>query len=98
MTENLKSESCKCFDEYLAAVREKIVNNLGDNAIDTKVEWSNTTWILGGDYAPVNPQVKFEYRKIKKGGEIAKGITKDCITVSANFCCFCGRKYQKADK
>lgn len=98
--DDIMSDKCNCFDEKLELIKEKVLEQVPEGSEDVKVEYENRTFILSAnsDYSPVNPKVKFEYRKPKKGGGMAKSLTKDSVIMVADFCCFCGRKLNKNNK
>ena len=87
---------CECFNEYLFKVQEQVMPQIPEGAAEISFSWQNRVFLMsGGDYSAVNPKVEIEYRKPKKGGGFAKGMTRDTISIMANYCAFCGRKYQK---
>ena len=86
---------CNCFEERLESVKPKIMAQIPTDAIDVDVEWENYSFFFGGgDYSPVNPQVKIEYRPLKKDKSPAKNLKKDTVSLLASHCCFCGRKLE----
>lgn len=93
------SESCNCFDETLARVKEHIQEQLPDGATEFECEWQGRTYCLSsGEYAPVNPKLEYAFRKTKRNGEPAKNLTKSTVNITASHCCFCGRKYNRPEK
>lgn len=87
---------CKCFSEMIEKVKDQLMDQIPEDAVEVDFSWENTAFFpSGGDYSPVNPRVKIEYRKPKKGGGHAKNLTKDSISILCNYCPFCGRKYEK---
>ncbi|WP_138438548.1 hypothetical protein [Marinobacter alexandrii] len=92
----MSDTKCNCFSEYLEKVKEKVSPQIPEGADEVSFVWQNRIFLVSGaDYSPVNPRVEVEYRKPKKGGGFAKGMTRDTISIMANYCAFCGRKYEK---
>lgn len=90
---------CKCFSNMIEKVKEQLVSQVPDDAIEVDFSWQDAPFFLsGGDYAPVNPKVKIEYRKAKKGGGYAKNYTKESVSILCNYCPFCGRELGKDKK
>ena len=90
---------CNCFDEYLEKVKEHTEKRIPNNATEVDHCWDNAVFILAnGDFPSVSPKVNYSFRAVKKNGEPAKNITKNEVSVRAEYCCFCGRKYKGADK
>lgn len=87
---------CSCFEDTLAKVRGKIEESLPDGAIDVEVDWEGYMFFMSGDFSPVNPQIKYSYRKQKKDGSHAKGLTKDTALMIGSYCPYCGRKLGKS--
>ena len=87
---------CKCFSENLERIREKVKDQIPADAADLSVEWENAAFFPGGgDYAPVNPRVRIEFREAKRGGGYRKNLTRDSVSMLCNFCPFCGRELGK---
>lgn len=92
----MSDSKCNCFSEYLEKVKEQVIPQIPEGSSEIHLDWQNRVFLISGaDYSPVNPKVEIEYRKPKKGGGFAKGMTRDTVSVMMNFCPFCGRKYQK---
>ena len=92
---------CNCYTENLERVKNHLTESgaIPEGAIEVDVSWENQTYILsGGDHSPVNPKINFKYRAAKKNGGHAINKREEKINIFANFCCFCGRKYQKNGK
>ncbi|MDN3488754.1 hypothetical protein [Pseudoalteromonas sp. APC 3694] len=93
-----ENTACNCFTDYLDRVKNHLITQvkIPEGAKDVEFKWRDQTFSLsGGDRAPVNPRVEFEFRAPKKGGGHAKNLRKDYVSIYANYCCFCGRKYGK---
>lgn len=91
--------ACKCFDETLDKVREKLTaNRVPEGSVDVSINWKGYSFFFSGDYVPVNPEIEIEFRKPKVGGGHAKNFTRDSISILCNYCPFCGRKLEKAGK
>lgn len=87
---------CNCFEERLALIEEKVLEQLGEDAADINVEWQNLNLFFGGgDHSPVNPKIEITYMPRKKNGELSKNVKRDKVTILADYCIFCGREYQK---
>lgn len=96
-----ESTTCSCFTENLERVKSRLheQGEIPEGAIDVHVGWQGQIFMLsGGDYAPVNPKIEFEFRKPKKHGGHTRNLSKQDVSICANYCCFCGRKYKKNDK
>ena len=97
---NTKKTKCSCFEDNLSRVKGHLIEQkvIPEGAIDVDVKWKERIYSLSGsDIAPVNPKIEFEYRAPKKAGGHVKNIRKDDVAIYANYCCFCGRKYQKSN-
>ncbi len=93
-----ENTACNCFTDNLDRVKNHLIERgtIPEGAKDVEFKWRDQTFSLsGGDRAPVNPRVEFEFRAPKKGGGHAKNLRKGDISIYANYCCFCGRKYGK---
>jgi len=88
------NDKCKCFEETLERLKDHVKKEkVPEGACDFNIEFEGATYFfIGGDYSPVNPKVKYEYRLPKKGGGYRANMTKGDSIVIASFCCFCGRK------
>lgn len=92
-------EKCTCFDDVLERVKTHIKAKLPENATEFEANWKHMSFVVsGGDYSPVNPQIDFSYRQMKRDGSPAKNLTKDSISMFCSYCPFCGRKYEKDGK
>lgn len=92
----MSNNKCNCFSEYLEKVKEQVIPQIPEGSDEVHFNWQNRVFLISGkDYSPVNPKVEIEYRKPKRGGGFAKGMTRDTVSIMANYCAFCGRKYQK---
>ena len=92
-----KSAKCKCFEETLERVSEKLKEKIPEGSSEIEIEWENKAWILDSkDYSPVNPNVLVTYRKPKKGGGFAANKSKASTFIMARFCMFCGREYARS--
>jgi hypothetical protein len=90
---------CNCFEEMLDKVKEHIAPKIPAGAIDVNIDWDGRTFVLSkGEYAPVNPKVKIEYRAPKKAGGHTVNLKKDTVTMTASYCCYCGNKYEREEK
>jgi hypothetical protein len=89
------TNKCKCFDETLVRVTNHVEKTLPEGSCDFDIEFEGRSFFMcGGDYSPVNPKIKYEYRAPKKGGGHKVNMTKRETIVMASFCCFCGRKLE----
>ena len=89
------TNKCKCFDETLERIKTYLEKKLPGGSCDFRVEFEGySLFMSGGDYSPVNPKIKYEYRAPKKRGGHRANMTKSETTVMASFCCFCGRKLE----
>lgn len=90
------TEPCKCFDEMLEKVRPKIMESIPDDSIDVEIRWQNYGYNLSGtDTSPVNPNILYEHRLAKKDGGHRRNLSKHEVFLTASYCCFCGRKYNR---
>ncbi len=94
----MTTEKCTCFDDLLKELEVPIRKSLPEGVIDVAISWKDYAFFMSGDYSPVNPHVKYEYRFPKKGGGHRANLTKKEVTMTASHCCYCGRKLNKADK
>ncbi len=90
--------TCNCYEEKMNVFKKHIEDQLPEGATEFRAEWDGYSFFPSGDYSPVNPKVKFEYRKVKTNGQPAKSLTKDSISMVGNYCCYCGRELKRSDK
>ncbi|WP_372941422.1 hypothetical protein [Shewanella sp.] len=90
---------CNCFQETLDSAKKVIKSMIPNGSTDLKVEWENYIYFLQGDYSPVNPKIRYSYRKPTKKGTKSKRMTIRTFSVAANYCPYCGRELaQKTEK
>ncbi|MBB5320444.1 hypothetical protein [Marinobacter oulmenensis] len=84
---------CKCFDEVLAKVANKLRGRIPESeSASFKADWQNKTIVFGEEEltTKIGLPISYEFQKIKKSGEPHKNLTKDSINVFMNYCPFCG--------
>lgn len=86
------TDNCNCFSDQLNRVKKHVELRIPDGATELNFEWDGYSFIIGGDYSPVNPKVNYSFRKKKNNGQPAKSLTKDSVSLLASYCCYCGRK------
>jgi hypothetical protein len=91
------SDKCTCFEDKLNEITKELESNMPQGAQQLDVQWADSVFFIGGDYSRVNPQIKYEFKKKKTNGELAKSFTKDKVSLVADYCCYCGRKLGKSD-
>lgn len=83
---------CNCFQETLEKTKEHLSKQLPDGATEFEVSWKNFAFFFSGDRAPVNPEIEYKYRAMRRNQTPAKNLTKKTIGIMCSFCPFCGRK------
>ncbi|EKO3919730.1 hypothetical protein GCS60_000583 [Vibrio metschnikovii] len=87
---------CNCLDETLLKIKEKVIENIANDAELESLEigYQNKMIRFDGKKNDVMLGVKFSYFKTKKGGERYKNRTKDHISLAMSYCPMCGEKYE----
>ena len=92
----MSGKRCDCWDDMLNKVKEAVADKIPEGSADKAISWKDETFCLtSADVAPVNPRVRWEYRAPKKSGGHCKNMTRDEVIIAANYCAFCGRKYDR---
>ncbi|WP_417585316.1 hypothetical protein [Nitrincola sp.] len=90
---------CNCFDETLEAMKAHIIEKLPEGVVDFEASWEGHSFILSDrDHVPVNPQINYTYRKIKKDKTPAANLSKGQVKVFCSYCPFCGREIGEDSK
>ena len=90
------SETCNCFNESLATIRKKVIEDILPDDADQEtleLDWSNQVFRLDGKPNNVMLKLDCEYQRIKKDGTRYKNKTKHPISMGMSYCPFCGSKF-----
>ncbi|QEG09381.1 hypothetical protein CPT_Saba_008 [Proteus phage Saba] len=85
---------CDCFEKLKKDLSDRVVEKLPIGASLEVAEWDNMGLFMRGDTMVANYYANFKvrYRKRKKDGDMASGLTKSDVPVVYSYCPFCGVK------
>ncbi|ROV60184.1 hypothetical protein EGH82_10290 [Vibrio ponticus] len=83
---------CNCFEETLGKIKGHLESQLPVGATEFNASWKGAALFFSGDRVPVNPEIAYQYRAMRRKQTPAKNLTKKTVGIMCSYCPFCGRK------